>query len=82
METALAIVTQILKDGAGVLRVLNNRTRQSIIKYLHKEGKSNVTPLYKKLQFSQAEASQHLRILREGRFVITERQGNLLFAKL
>jgi DNA-binding transcriptional ArsR family regulator len=62
-----------------VLRALNNRFRQNIIKYLHKEGRSNVTTLYKKLRFSAAEASQHLRILREGQFVTTERVGKEIY---
>jgi DNA-binding transcriptional ArsR family regulator len=82
METTLAIDKEGLLSGARVLRALNHRLRQSIIKYLHKEGKSNVTTLYKKLRFSQAEASQHLRILREGQFITTERVGKEIYYSL
>jgi DNA-binding transcriptional ArsR family regulator len=82
METALAIDTQLLKGGAGVLRALNNRARQSIVKFIHKEKKVNVSTIYKKLRMEQSVASQHLRILRDGEFVITERQGKEIYYTL
>jgi DNA-binding transcriptional ArsR family regulator len=58
---------------------LNNRTRQSIIKFIHKEKKVNVSTIYKKLRTEQAVVSQHLRILKEGRFVTTERAGKEIY---
>jgi DNA-binding transcriptional ArsR family regulator len=82
MEKPLAIDLKTLKQGAHVLRALNHPLRQSIIKYLHKEEKVNVTTLYKKLRLEQAVASQQLRILREARFVNTERAGKEIYYSL
>lgn len=76
---ALLIDQQKLKDGAGVLRALNNKLRQVIIKSIDKSGKTNVTSLYRKLRLEQSLVSQHLRILREARFVKTEREGKEVF---
>jgi DNA-binding transcriptional ArsR family regulator len=82
METALAIDIKLLNAGAGILRALNNSTRQGIIKFIHKEKKVNVSTIYKKLHMEQAVASQHLRILREAQFVITERSGKEIYYSL
>jgi DNA-binding transcriptional ArsR family regulator len=68
-----------LKGGAGVLRALNNRTHQGIIKFIHKEEKVNVSTIYKKLGMEQSVVSQHLHILREARFVTTERAGKEIY---
>jgi DNA-binding transcriptional ArsR family regulator len=63
----------------GVLRGLNNRIRQQIINFIHKEGRVNVSTIYKKLHIEQSIVSQHLCILREARFVNTEKAGKEIY---
>jgi DNA-binding transcriptional ArsR family regulator len=74
-ETSLPIDVNGLKAGALELRAVNNKLRQQIIKTIHAKGFINVTTLYKKLKIEQSVASQHLRILRDARFVTTARFG-------
>jgi DNA-binding transcriptional ArsR family regulator len=64
----------ITKKGALMLRALNNPTRQTI-KFIQARQPTKVTDIYKKLKIEQSVASQQLAILREGRFVNTERDG-------
>jgi DNA-binding transcriptional ArsR family regulator len=82
MEDALAMDTKTLKEGAAVLRALNNRYRQALIKFLHSKERVNVSTIYKKLRWEQSVASQYLRILREAGFVHTEREGKEIYYSL
>lgn len=61
-ETSLQLDVKMLKEGALILRALNNDLRQKIIKLFHAQGGIMVTTMYTKL-----------KILRDARFVITER---------
>lgn len=71
-----------VKKSAQVLRALNHPLRQHILKLLHLQGPLIVSELYGKLHLEQSVASQHLAILREARFVHTERQGKYIFYRL
>jgi len=64
-----------VKKGAAILRSINHKLRQSIIKLLEEKDKLTVTEIYVKLRVEQSVASQHLAILRRAEFVKTFREG-------
>ncbi|MCX8020952.1 MAG: metalloregulator ArsR/SmtB family transcription factor [Chitinophagaceae bacterium] len=68
-----------LKKAALVLRAINHKLRQVILKQIDESGKITVTELYVKLRLEQSVASQHLAILRKAGFVNTERSGKYIF---
>ena len=67
------------KKAALVLRALNHKLRQQILKLIDESGKMTVTELYVKLRLEQSVASQHLAILRKAGFVKTERDGKFSY---
>jgi ArsR family transcriptional regulator, virulence genes transcriptional regulator len=71
-----------LKKAAGVLRAVNHKLRQSMIKLLEDSGKMTVTEIYVKLRLEQSVASQHLAILRKANVVKTERDGKFIYYSL
>jgi DNA-binding transcriptional ArsR family regulator len=68
-----------LKKAALVLRAVNHKLRQQILKLIHQNGKMTVTEIYVKLRLEQSVASQHLAILRKAGFVTTIRDGKFIF---
>lgn len=70
------------KSAAMILRAVNHKLRQQIIKLLEENKKMNVTDIYVKLRLEQSVASQHLAILRRANVVITERDGKFIHYKL
>jgi DNA-binding transcriptional ArsR family regulator len=68
-----------LKKGAMVLRAINHKLRQQILKLIDESGKMTVTEIYVKLRLEQSVASQHLAILRKAGFVKTERDGKFIY---
>ena len=68
-----------LKKGALVLRAINHKLRQQILKLIDESGKMTVTEIYVKLRLEQSVASQHLAILRKAGFVKTERDGKFIY---
>jgi DNA-binding transcriptional ArsR family regulator len=68
-----------IKKAAMVLRALNHKLRQQVIKTIHENKKLTVTQLYVKLRLEQSVASQHLAILRKAGIVSTERDGKFIF---
>jgi DNA-binding transcriptional ArsR family regulator len=68
-----------IKKAAMVLRALNNKLRQQVIKTIHENIRITVTQLYIKLRLEQSLASQHLAILRNAGIVSTERDGKFIF---
>ncbi len=68
-----------LKKAALVLRAVNHKLRQQILKQIDEHGKITVTELYVKLRLEQSVASQHLAILRKAGFVKTERNGKFIY---
>ena len=60
-----------LKKAALILRAVNHKLRQQIMKLIHQNGKMTVTEIYVKLRLEQSVASQHLAILRKAGFVNT-----------
>jgi DNA-binding transcriptional ArsR family regulator len=68
-----------LKKAALVLRAINHKLRQQILKLIDESGKMTVTEIYVKLRLEQSVASQHLAILRKAGFVKTDRDGKFIY---
>lgn len=68
-----------LKNAALVLRALNHKLRQQLMKLIEDEKKLTVTEIYVRLRLEQSVASQHLAILRKAGIVNTERDGKFIF---
>lgn len=68
-----------IKKAALVLRALNHKLRQQIIKTIYDHKRITVTELYVKLRLEQSVASQHLAILRKAEIVSTVREGKFIF---
>ena len=68
-----------LKKAALVLRALNHKLRQQLLKLIEDEKKITVTEIYVRLRLEQSVASQHLAILRKAGIVCTERDGKFIF---
>lgn len=67
------------KKAALILRSINHKLRQQIIKLLDENKKITVTELYVKLRLEQSVASQHLAILRRAGIVTTTREGKFIY---
>jgi DNA-binding transcriptional ArsR family regulator len=78
-ETELKIDVLQLKKAALVLRAVNHKLRQQMLRLIHQNGKMTVTEIYVKLRLEQSVASQHLAILRKAGFVDTLRDGKFIF---
>lgn len=70
------------KKAAVILRALNHKLRQQMIKEINEHGKITVTDLYIKLRLEQSVASQHLAILRKAGIVTTSREGKYIYYSL
>ncbi len=78
METELKIELLQLKKAALILRAVNHKLRQQILKLIHENAKMTVTEIYVQLRLEQSVASQHLAILRRAGFVNTIRDGKFI----
>jgi len=67
-----------IKKATLVLRALNHRLRQQVIKTIHENKRLTVTQLFVKLRLEQSVTSQHLAILRNAGIVSTERDGKFI----
>jgi DNA-binding transcriptional ArsR family regulator len=67
-----------VKKAALILRALNHKLRQQLIKLIDEENRITVTEIYVRLRLEQSVASQHLAILRKAGVVTTERDGKFI----
>jgi DNA-binding transcriptional ArsR family regulator len=67
------------KKAALILRALNHKLRQQMIKLLDDHKRMTVTEIYVKLRLEQSVASQHLAILRRAGIVATIRDGKFIY---
>ena len=67
------------RKTAVILRALNHKLRQQIIKLLNETTQLTVTDVYEKLNIEQSVASQHLAILRRANIVLTIRDGKYIY---
>jgi DNA-binding transcriptional ArsR family regulator len=77
--TSLKVDLLNVKKAALVLRAVNHKLRQQILKLIDEHGKVTVTELYVQLRLEQSVASQHLAILRKAGFVKTTRDGKFIY---
>ena len=68
-----------LKKAAMILRAMNHKLRQQIIKLIDDNKRITVTEIYVKLRLEQSVPSQHLAILRRAGIVKTTRDGKFIF---
>ena len=67
------------KKAALILRAINHKLRQQMLKMIDEQGKMTVTQLYLKLRLEQSVVSQHLAILRKAALVKTVRNGKFIY---
>ena len=67
-----------IKKSAIILRAVNHKLRQQILKLLLEKNSLTVTEIFTGLFLEQAVASQHLAVLRRAGFVKTKREGKLV----
>jgi DNA-binding transcriptional ArsR family regulator len=79
IQTSLTIETLQIKKAALLVRAVNHKLRQQILKLLHEDKRMTVTTIFIKLRLDQPVASQQLAILRKAGFVNTERDGKFIF---
>jgi DNA-binding transcriptional ArsR family regulator len=82
MEGPLQIDYLSIKKAALVLRALNHKLRQQMIKLLEENQRMTVTDLYVQLRLEQSVASQHLAILRRAYIVKAERDGKFIYYRI
>lgn len=75
----LNIDFQVLRKSVLVLRAINHKLRQEMIRMIHQEGKMTVTDIYVRLRLEQSVASQHLALLRRAGVVVTVRDGKYIY---
>ena len=68
-----------LRKAVLILRAVNHKLRQNMIKLLNEYGRLTVTEIYVRLRLEQSVASQHLAILRRAGVVQTERDGKFIY---
>jgi DNA-binding transcriptional ArsR family regulator len=71
-----------LKKAALILRALNHKLRQQLLKLIDEKEKITVTEIYVNLRLEQSVVSQHLAILRRAGIVITKREGKFIYYSL
>jgi ArsR family transcriptional regulator len=67
---------------ADVFQALAHPTRVALAEFLHRGGELSVGQLCEKVGVEQANASQHLAVLRAKRIVQTRKVGNQIFYSL
>ncbi len=68
-----------VKKAALILRALNHKLRQQMIRLIDEQGRITVTEIYVRLRLEQSVASQHLAVLRKAGFVNTIREGKFIY---
>lgn len=66
---------------AGIFQALGHPTRVAIVEFLS-HGEMSVGQLCEKVGVEQANASQHLAVLRNKHIVETRKEGNQIFYRL
>ena len=70
------------KFKAQVFQALAHPTRIAIVELLRDKGEVPVSVIYERLKLEQANASQHLAVLRSRHIVLARRDGNQVFYSL
>lgn len=78
-ESPIKVDLLNIKKAAVILRAINHKLRQQILRLLDENTRLTVTDVYIRLRLEQSVASQHLAILRRAGFVKTERDGKFIY---
>ena len=78
-EATIKVDFLYLKKAAMILRALNHKLRQQIVKLIDEHKRVTVTEIYIQLRLEQSVASQHLAILRRAGIVKTNRDGKFIY---
>jgi ArsR family transcriptional regulator len=78
----LAVPDSLRRFKAGVFQALAHPTRIAIVELLRDEGEVPVGKIYERLGLEQANASQHLAVLRSKNIVAGRKDGNQVFYSL
>ena len=83
-ENGITLKVDLLnvKKASLILRAINHKLRQQILKLIDEQGRITVTEIYVKLRLEQSVASQHLAILRKANVVKTIRDGKFIYYSL
>jgi len=81
-DPELKVEYSTLRKTVLVLRSVNHKLRQQIIRLLLETEQMTVTEIYQRLKIEQSVASQHLAILRRSGVVVTKREGKFVFYSL
>lgn len=68
-----------MKKASLILRALNHKLRQQILKLLDEHKKMTVTEIYVDQRLEQSVTSQHLAILRRAGLVNANRDGKFIY---
>jgi DNA-binding transcriptional ArsR family regulator len=69
----------LIRKCSIVLKALKHPLRSQMLKLIHERQPITVTEIYTRLGIEQSIASIHLSVLRQARFVSTERKGKQIF---
>jgi len=78
-SSEIKIDTLRIKKASIVLRAINHKLRQVILKLIGERDKITVTEIFLHLRLEQSVASQHLAILRKAGYVKTKREGKYIY---
>ena len=78
-DNLLPIDYHKVENALLILRSLNNKLRQQILKIINEKMKMNVTEIYVELKLKQSVASQQLGILRKAGIVSTQSKGKFMY---
>jgi ArsR family transcriptional regulator, arsenate/arsenite/antimonite-responsive transcriptional repressor len=71
-----------LEFCSNCLKVLSDPTRAAVIKLLAEHSPRTVTDLVASFKLRQPTISHHLQLLKESRFVLSEKKGNKVYYSL
>lgn len=71
-----------VKKSALILRAINHKLRQQLIRLIDENERMTVTEMFSQLRLEQSVVSQHLAILRRAKIVTTEKESKFVFYSL
>lgn len=71
-----------VERAVDLLAAMAHPARMAVLSWLHRRGPTSVGELVEALSIEQTAMSHHLRHLRDGRLVETERQGKRVVYRL
>ena len=69
------------KKSLYILRSINHKLRQDILKLIDAQENITVTEVYTTLKIEQSVASQHLALMRKAGIVVTRKEGKYIYYK-